>query len=192
MNSTHYRYITKRENLNDCAYFLLTVFYHIAPTSAGLKPSSLVSFTNKGRNLFRLWDLYRCIFANDSAIQFFELKKDKKKSLVLFYNPSYLQDVIFDYYNMDFLASFGYHHQMTLGEVLELLKARFSQGCPHEVGIFLGIPRLDVEGFIKNKGQNSLTSGYWKVYSDVGLARQTFKDINHAKECVLNELDRLL
>ena len=52
-------------------------------------------------------------------------------------------------------------------ERLEFLRRRFrSTRCPHEVGLFLGYPPEDVEGFIENKGQGALYSGLWKVYSN--------------------------
>ena len=40
------------------------------------------------------------------------------------------------------------------------------QDFPHELGLLLGYPIEDVEGFIENHGKNFLHSGYWKVYKD--------------------------
>lgn len=45
---------------------------------------------------------------------------------------------------------------------------------PHEIGFFLGYPYEDVIGFIKNRGQNYLEVGPWKVYANQTQARQTF------------------
>lgn len=45
---------------------------------------------------------------------------------------------------------------------------------PHEIGFFLGYPYEDVIGFIKNRGQNYLEVGPWKVYADQSQARRTF------------------
>ena len=52
---------------------------------------------------------------------------------------------------------------------------------PHEIGIFLGYPLDDVEGFIKNKGQNFLLNGYWKVYSNKEEKEKIFKAYKKSK-----------
>ena len=43
---------------------------------------------------------------------------------------------------------------------------------PHEIGLFLGYPPEDVEGFIHRRGEEKW-SGCWKVYSDVASAQKT-------------------
>ncbi len=66
-------------------------------------------------------------------------------------------------------------------EKLELLKYKLEQHYlgkaefPHEVGLFLGYPIWDVEGFIVHKGQDYKLCGYWKVYDDVPGALLKFK-----------------
>ena len=37
------------------------------------------------------------------------------------------------------------------------------QGFPHEIGVFLGYPVEDVEGYMQNDGKNFLLVGYWKM-----------------------------
>lgn len=46
---------------------------------------------------------------------------------------------------------------------------------PHEVGLFLGYPAEDVEGFRRHGGQGYKYSGLWKVYSDVERAQRCFR-----------------
>jgi hypothetical protein len=46
---------------------------------------------------------------------------------------------------------------------------------PHEIGIILGYPLPDVEGFVQNKGKNYLLCGYWKVYHDADHAKKIFE-----------------
>ena len=45
---------------------------------------------------------------------------------------------------------------------------------PHEIGIFLGYPLADVQGFIQNKGRNYTCCGCWKSYGDPRIARRRF------------------
>ena len=44
---------------------------------------------------------------------------------------------------------------------------------PHEIGLFLGYPPEDVDGFIHRKKEAKCT-GCWKVYGDVDKAEKTF------------------
>ena len=53
---------------------------------------------------------------------------------------------------------------------------RFRQGgeFPHEVGVFLGYPPEDVDGFIGNRACGHKCVGCWKVYGEEEAARKTF------------------
>ena len=61
-------------------------------------------------------------------------------------------------------------------------------GFPHEIGIFLGYPLWDVEGFLKNNGENSIGNGYWKVYDDLAGALRTFASFDRSRERAMEEL----
>ena len=56
------------------------------------------------------------------------------------------------------------------------------------MGLLLGYPPEDVEGFIRQNGRNALCSGYWKVYEDAESKRRTF----HIFECAEERLIQLL
>ena len=45
---------------------------------------------------------------------------------------------------------------------------------PHEVGLFLGYPPEDVDGFIRHGAQGARCVGTWKVYGDVAAAQRKF------------------
>ena len=55
------------------------------------------------------------------------------------------------------------------------------------MGIFLGYPLEDVEGFIRYEGKESRYTGYWKVSGDVTQAKQIFQAYDDAKECAVME-----
>ena len=59
---------------------------------------------------------------------------------------------------------------------------------PHEMGLLLGYPPEDVEGFILQNGRNALCSGYWKVYEDAESKLRTF----HIFECAEERLIQFL
>ena len=59
--------------------------------------------------------------------------------------------------------------------VLELMaQLKRNAEFPHEIGLFLGYPPEDVDGFIENGAANSKYTGLWKVYGNVDAAIKTF------------------
>ena len=92
-----------------------------------------------------------------------------------------------------FLEKQGY-----LGDELSSLLGELSQRVhmhgggqtdyPHEIGIFLGYPVEDVEGFIENGGRNFLYMGYWKVYHDEDVCRGLFAAFDEEREHVVREI----
>ena len=55
---------------------------------------------------------------------------------------------------------------------------------PHEVGLFLGYPAADVEGFRRNAGRNCKLCGHWKVYGQVEEARRRFLAFDRCREAL--------
>ena len=53
---------------------------------------------------------------------------------------------------------------------------------PHEVGLFLGYPAEDVDGFIRNGARDSVCVGTWKVYGDPAAARRKFSQYKKCSE----------
>lgn len=134
----------------------------------------------------RLWDKYKQDFMNGTTLEHYELRRSDNSTLVLFYEHNYLCDVLFQKNNIAFLEQFGYSQEMSLHQCLELLKNRFEKFCPHECGIFLGIPVEDVKSFIHCKGREYLLCRYWKVYHNPNKAMSTFYSFDIAKQNVLN------
>ncbi|MBQ8625025.1 MAG: DUF3793 family protein, partial [Agathobacter sp.] len=85
---------------------------------------------------------------------------------------------------------------LSLGGILRTFQIRYQThmqdrvGFPHEMGLLLGYPVEDVEGFILHKGQNALYSGYWKVYKDVPAKKSIFEAYESAKETLIRLLDK--
>ena len=79
------------------------------------------------------------------------------------------------------LKRFGYR-SLEIEDALFRLRGRFTaeEDFPHEIGLFLGYPIEDVEGFIANGGKGCKCSGCWKVYGDVEKAQALFDSY---KEC---------
>ena len=59
---------------------------------------------------------------------------------------------------------------------------------PHEIGLFLGYPPEDVEGFCRYQGQNYKLCGRWKVYGDREAACRRFQRYDHCRDALCRRL----
>lgn len=77
----------------------------------------------------------------------------------------------------------GYPVEGGLAGMLDFLgeRLRGEGDFPHEVGLFLGYPAADVEGFRKYGGRNCKLSGLWKVYGDVEWAGRYFEQCRRCR-----------
>ncbi len=181
-------FMIRLNELEEREYFLYTVAYGTAPTQKGMKPSSLMSFSTKGRNLYQLWGKYRDEINTALGLDFFVLKETANHRLILFYNSELLKRHIEGKACKEFLKLMGYEDSMSIDQSLHALKLRFERVCPHEIGVFLGIPVEDVMGFIKYKGDESLFCSYWKVYHNPEGARALFKCFDREKANVMHSI----
>ncbi|OPY57797.1 MAG: hypothetical protein A4E55_01377 [Pelotomaculum sp. PtaU1.Bin035] len=166
-------------------YLTSVIAFQAAPTVKGKKPSSLMAFNNsRGKDYPALWKRYGQEICRELELQYFELKEGDGNVLVLFYRKAMLERYVSNKLSLQFLKSVGYGEAITLEQKLQVLKQRFIELCPHEVGIFLGIPIGDVEGFIRHKGKGCLMCRYWKVYSNPRRAELFFKDYDKARSSV--------
>lgn len=53
-------------------------------------------------------------------------------------------------------------------------RLRDGEAFPHEIGLFLGYPPEDVDGFIRNGAAGAKCIGTWKVYGNVETAQRKF------------------
>ena len=53
-------------------------------------------------------------------------------------------------------------------------RLRTQKEFPHEVGLFLGYPPEDVDGFIRFGAKGAKCVGTWKVYGDEAAAKRRF------------------
>lgn len=153
--------------------------FHCAPTLAGLKPASLISVKYFRFPLIEeMLPHYRSHFQEENlALEV--LSTCETHLLVILYNPLTLGGWIHQPAHHAFLSRCGYSFDdlQTVEAALSKLKERFSlcsTTYPHEVGVFLGYPLEDVEGFILHRGENAKCCGSWKVYGDETSARAKF------------------
>lgn len=146
---------------------------HCAPTLASLKTASLMSLP-WGEEMEHQILRYNEELSG-KGVEILVLRQERNRALVYVYRKKMLEEDLKQSRVRRILCQYGYKTN-GVQEVLEGLANRLSlqRDFPHEIGLFLGYPPGDVEGFIQNCGRNCKCSGCWKVYCDEYEARRTF------------------
>lgn len=157
------------------------VVRHCSPTLAGLKTGNLFSCPCKSREEIQtdVRKLNRLL--SPKGIRIVPLRYAKGKALIYIYRPSKLKKDLANDYACSLLTGLGYQQEKAELCVNHLIgRLREADEFPHEIGLFLGYPPEDVQGFIENKAENSKCVGCWKVYGDEQKAQKLF---NQYKKC---------
>ena len=155
--------------------------YHCAPALVGIKPADLFSWP-----LAREEEIRCCQRAlAGRGIQMRVLRR-RRRQLILVYRPERLERCLGCPRVRQLLARAGYPAEAGLEELLRHLMERIGEAedFPHEIGLFLGYPPDDVEGFCRNRGQNDKYCGCWKVYGDVEGAKRYFARCDRCREAL--------
>ena len=125
----------------------------------------------------------------------FNVNNEQADYLMLLYKKDILENYFSDIRVKNILKNSGYEKNIVDEEDISGLIDTFADRycCymqtkkyfPHEMGLFLGYPVEDVEGYLKNNGENSLYTGYWKVYEDVAAKSSLFERFEKAKEQII-------
>ena len=175
--------------LNNCTpeeKFGFRVVTQCAPVLKGVKISNLITMKPGG------WRKIRA-YLKKSRIICIPLYADAEKEVLFLYRYEQLEWHLKNREVREFLRSCGYE-SFEVASVLVRLRRRYrlyagiSKEFPHELGVLLGYPVGDVQGFIDNRGENSLTSRYWKVYQNPKEAERIFDLYDRVKEQALKEI----
>ena len=175
--------------LNNCTpeeKFGFRVVTQCAPVLKGVKISNLITMKPGG------WCKIRA-YLKKSRIICIPLYADAEKEVLFLYRYEQLERHLKNREVREFLRSCGYE-SFEVASVLVRLRRRYrlyagiSKEFPHELGVLLGYPVGDVQGFIDNRGENSLTSRYWKVYQNPKEAEKIFDLYDRVKEQALKEI----
>ena len=190
--------------------------HHCSPTLAGLKPANLFVCREGLATDGEVGDgsaglaPESCAFSHELALcrkklepcgVRIEVLARRKTGLLLYvYRPTMLRNSLAQPKVAHYLRREGYDPTNLSDCITKLhrricgtdLAATLSGSCafPHEIGFFLGYPYRDVVEFIENKGENSLCTGCWKVYSKQRDAQACFccyKTCTAAYEDLYNE-----
>lgn len=149
------------------------IVIHAAPTLAGCKVANLLNLPNSLCDRSEINFCRRCL--DRSGIGLKIILENETRRLIYVYRRSLLKTILNDSDIQDFLFAYGYT-DFSISASLRKLSRHFShmRVFPHEIGIFLGYPLLDVKGYILNNGKNAKLTGYWKVYGNEEYAKKVF------------------
>ena len=154
-----------------------------APLISGLKISNLLIIRRD--KLAELMAILR-----STGISSYVLRNSKEKIAILLFNERKLTSYLKEERVVKLLAEMGYHEN-SLYDILPVFRERYKRYMsdkiqfPHEMGVLLGYPIEDVEGFIHHNGRNSMLTGYWKVYENISAKEQLFRKFEIVKETML-------
>ena len=154
-----------------------------APLLIGVKISNLLIIRNE--SLKKVEEILQ-----GTGISRYILMESEEKATLLLCKENETKEFLSGKRARTLLNKLGYK-RFSFEELLFQVKERYEKhmnegsGFPHEMGLLLGYPVEDVNGFIKNRGKNFLYSGYWKVYEDLPEKLHLFHTFEQAKQTVL-------
>ncbi len=162
----------------------------LAPTIFGNKPSTILSLVDtKNRPILTFWKQYGPTLLDGSLLTYFVLKQTASRLTILFYREDMLQQCIGEPEHRDFLLAHGYPVDQGLAACLTVLKRKFTDTCPHEFGILLGIPLQDVLGFMGLSDQPLYCKGCWHIYGNPECSLAVMKRFHDDRELVAGWLE---
>ncbi len=174
--------------------FLKYLFIQLAPMLTDLKPSVLLrlhrsefpcSSTSNGHCKYEMFCSCRRDLAGIFNAECFIMKESESDIQVLFYKKSLLYSTLENQDVKDCLKRCGYDDGASLTEMLIELRTRFnSKDFPHEIGIFLGYPLKDVEGFMNGSDEYiPEIKGLWRIFGNPDESIMKMRLFSSAKSC---------
>lgn len=148
---------------------------HCSPTLAGMKTGNIFScsYTNSSDLRDFLRRLNQTLVKK--GLRVLPLRIQQNCALIYVYRPQRLKKDLGHHIAEKLLRERNYDLNSSNACVLELIKRlKEYDEFPHEIGLFLGYPPEDVNGFIENKAGGCKCVGCWKVYGDEEKAKSLF------------------
>jgi hypothetical protein len=187
-----YKYVKALEELQDREYLQAVVNYNVSPVVEGRKPAAIITLNSYGRNLKDLWFRYNSKLWINKDIKCIIMREDRRSIILFIYKECTLWQYLDRHEVKDYLKSKDYDYTESMESLLLQLKNKYKEGCPHEIGVFLGIPVKDVEAFVKGKEKPVITTGYWMVYYDVEEALKVFSIYDNIRERAIYDIIKIL
>jgi hypothetical protein len=157
-----------------------------APLITGLKISNLLNIRRED-----FVSMQKII--KHSQFSWYLLFETEEKITVLLFHRGSLKSYLGKRQVREMFKQAGYT-DLSLGCILKEFSIRYrgymetKNDFPHEMGLLLGYPTEDVEGFITHQGDDCLCAGYWKVYANKERKLKIFERFEKAKESLIQLL----
>lgn len=163
---------------------------HCSPTLAGLKTANLFTavFQSGEELVLELGELNRIL--SPFGLRVVPVGRKRGRVLLYLYRPEFLRRDMQDRRADELLRRCGYCGENVEELVMEMIRrVRAGDGFPHEIGLFLGYPPEDVQGFMEHPHSGCKLTGYWKVYGDAAQAEQVFAKYRRCIDCYRRNLE---
>lgn len=154
-----------------------------APTLAGIKTGSLFTcrFDSQEQTRKDLRKLNALLLPK--GLRIIPLRMVRGRVLIYVYRISRLGEDLAKQEAREILKQRGYDAS-SIESCLAVLfkKLREEEDFPHEIGLFLGYPPVDVRGFMEHRDTGLKCTGFWKVYGDEVEARKQFEKYRRCTE----------
>lgn len=167
--------------------FTVWLALELAPTILGSKPATILTLSDRSDfSLLTLWRHSGPSLLEKTGLQHLVVRKTDTQETVLFYHYTALQRCFFRSCHKRFFTRCGYCCQ-NVPDILHELSRRFQYGCPHEIGILLGIPLKDVAGFMEARPTTNTLNAPWKIYGSPEASLRHLRHFNEAT-CLIKKL----
>lgn len=181
-----YKRLNSMENKEYIENFLV---YNSSLVIAGVKPAVTVTMKKNNKKLYNSWKSFGQSLLGNINLKFVELRESDNSIIVMIYDESILEKELNKKSHIEFLINLGYSYKLEINEYVNTLKSRYEKyHCPHELGLFLGIPFEDVKDFMECTTKKCLLCGYWKVYNDSSKAITIFNKYDKVKEYTIKNM----
>lgn len=169
-------------------YIEYLLLYKTCLVISEVKPAVTIAFSKIKNNQYEEWCKFGINFLDTVSLDYMVLRDKEDIIILMIYNRKLLETVINEKENKNFLKYFGYY-SINLESNLKILKNRYDKyNCPHEIGIFLGIPVEEVRAFIESSGNNYIESRYWKVFVDRKKSTDIFKRYDFIRKYTISSI----
>lgn len=184
-------FYNKLDSLQDKEYIETFLVYNLSLVIAGIKPAITVTIKKNNQKLYNSWNDFGSCFLDNIDLKFIELRESNDSIIAMIYDEYMLEKELSQKSHMEFLFNLGYPSNASISDYLNILKNRYEKyHCPHELGLFLGIPFEDVKDFMECTTKKCLFCGYWKVYNNGNKAKEIFNKYDKVKEYTMKNMLR--
>ena len=163
---------------------------HCSPTLAGLKTGNLFSLNTAGADITPEIRELNAVLVK-KGLRLIPLRRNPRSTLIYLYRPGRLCEDLRSPEAACILQRKGYPCGDP-GRCLATLVRRLAadETFPHEIGLFLGYPPSDVEGFMNSPREGVQCVGCWKAYGNRREAERIFASYRKCTDVYCHAAER--